>query len=66
MNKPTKTEKLRAMENALASVRIEGLEPSGATKKRMRRYANGEITLQEARQATHEENIQIASAHTVR
>ena len=55
MNKPTKTAKLRAMENALASVRIEGLEPSEATKKRMLQYANGELTAQQVRDETDKE-----------
>ena len=39
------------LENALASVRIEGLEPSDEAKAIFRRYVDGELTFEEMGQA---------------
>lgn len=36
-----------AIEQALASVRLEGLEPGASVHQIYRRYINGELTLQE-------------------
>lgn len=35
------------IENALASVRLEGLEPSDGTKRIFQRYVDGELTADE-------------------
>lgn len=43
----TRTERAREVDNALASLRIEGLEPSDEAKGIFQQYANGELTLQE-------------------
>ena len=40
-------ERARAIDNALASVRMEGLEPSEEGKAIMQRYVDGEITIEE-------------------
>ncbi len=37
----------REVENALASVRMEGLEPSAEAKEIFQRYLDGEVTLEE-------------------
>lgn len=41
---PARTERAREVENALASVRMEGLEPSDEAKALLQRYVNGEVT----------------------
>lgn len=41
------TSRAREIENALASVRLEGLEPSGTAKAIFRRYIDGELTSDE-------------------
>ena len=43
----TRTQREREVANALASLRIEGLEPSDEAKSIFQRYANGELTLKE-------------------
>ena len=42
-----RTERAREVENAMASVRMEGLEPSEETKALFQRYVDGELTSQE-------------------
>ena len=42
-----RAERARAIDNALASVRMEGLEPSEEGKAIMQRYVDGEITIEE-------------------
>ena len=37
------------MERALASVRLEGLEPTAEAKRIFQKYASGEITIDEMR-----------------
>ncbi len=39
-------ERAQAVENALASVRMEGLEPCEETKAIYRRFVDGELTLE--------------------
>jgi hypothetical protein len=39
-----RTERVREVENALASVRMEGLEPSGEAKAIFQRYVEGALT----------------------
>ncbi|MER3483305.1 MAG: antitoxin [Meiothermus sp.] len=39
----------QAAENALASLRIEGLEPDAETQADMERWTRGEISLEEVR-----------------
>jgi hypothetical protein len=41
------TSRAREVENALASVRMEGLEPSDGAKKIFQRYVEGELTSDE-------------------
>jgi len=43
----TRIEREREVENALASVRMEGLEPSDEARDIFRRYVEGDVTLQE-------------------
>jgi hypothetical protein len=40
-------QRVRAIENSLASVRLEGLEPSAEAKAIFQRYIDGELTPQE-------------------
>jgi hypothetical protein len=40
-------QRAREVENALASVRMEGLEPSEETTALFQRYVNGELTSEE-------------------
>lgn len=42
------------MEDSLASVRMEGLEPSDEAKAIFQRYVDGELTLQEMGRAIQE------------
>lgn len=41
------TKRANVVENALASVRMEGLEPSAEAKAIFQRYVDGELTSQE-------------------
>jgi len=43
----TRVEREREVENALASVRMEGLEPSAEAKGIFERYVEGDLTLNE-------------------
>ncbi len=43
----THTEREREVANALASLRMEGLEPSDEAKDIFQQYVNGELTLKE-------------------
>ena len=43
----TRTQREREVANALASVRMEGLEPSGEAKGIFQRYVEGEVSLKE-------------------
>ena len=43
----TRTQRAREVENALATVRMEGLEPSEEAKSIFQRYADGDLTLKE-------------------
>jgi hypothetical protein len=43
----TRIEREREVENALASVRMEGLEPSAEARGLFQRYVDGDLTLQE-------------------
>ena len=43
----TRIQRKREVENALASVRIEGLEPSAEAKGIFERYVDGDLTLKE-------------------
>jgi hypothetical protein len=43
----TRIQREREVENALASVRMEGLEPSEEAKGIFQRYVEGELTLKE-------------------
>ena len=47
-------QRARDIENALASVRMEGLEPSSEAKAIFQRYIDGELTLQEKAKAFQE------------
>ena len=49
-----RTQRARKIENALASVRMEGLEPSDEAKAIFQRYIDGELTSQERAQAFQE------------
>lgn len=42
-----RTQRAREVENALASVRLEGLEPSDEAKALFQRYIDGEMTSEE-------------------
>ena len=42
-----RVQRAREVENALASVRIEGLEPSDEAKAMFQRYVDGEVTSEE-------------------
>jgi antitoxin VbhA-like protein len=42
-----RTQRAREVENALASVRMEGLEPSSEVKALFQRYVDGELTSEE-------------------
>jgi hypothetical protein len=42
-----RTQRAKEVENALASVRIEGLEPSEEAKVIFQRYVDGELTSEE-------------------
>jgi hypothetical protein len=42
-----RTERAREVDNALASVRMEGLEPSDEAKAMFQRYVDGEMTSEE-------------------
>lgn len=44
-------QRAREIENSLASVRLEGLEPSAEAKAIFQRYVDGELTPQEKAQA---------------
>jgi hypothetical protein len=52
MNKLQVTHRQRAVKSALGSVRLEGLTPSAAAKKRLNDYAAGKITASELRAQT--------------
>jgi hypothetical protein len=43
----TRTQRAREVENALASVRLEGLEPSQEAIAMFQRYVEGELTSEE-------------------
>jgi hypothetical protein len=43
----TRIQREREVENALASVRMEGLEPSAEAKDIFKRYVEGDVTLKE-------------------
>ena len=43
----TRIEREREVENALASVRMEGLEPSAEARAIFQRYVEGDVTLKE-------------------
>ena len=43
----TRLQREREVENALASVRMEGLEPSSEAKSIFQRYVDGDLTLEE-------------------
>jgi hypothetical protein len=43
----TRIEREREVENALASVRLEGLEPSAEASALFQRYVDGDLTLKE-------------------
>jgi len=43
----TRVQRRREVENALASVRIEGLEPSAEARSIIQRYVDGDLTLQQ-------------------
>jgi hypothetical protein len=43
----TRIQREREVENALASVRMEGLEPSAEAKDIFQRYVEGDLTLKE-------------------
>ncbi len=43
----TRTQREREVANALASVRMEGLEPSAEAKGIFQRYVEGEVSLKE-------------------
>ena len=58
----TVTRKRRnAAKQALASVRVEGLEPSQATQKRLYRYVEGKITGEQLEKQTLAEVKALAS-----
>lgn len=42
-----RTQRTKEVENALASVRMEGLEPSDEAKAMFQRYVDGELTSEE-------------------
>jgi hypothetical protein len=42
-----RTQRAREVDNALASVRMEGLEPSDEAKVMFKRYVDGEMTSEE-------------------
>jgi len=46
-----RAQRAREVENALASVRLEGLEPSDEAKAIFQRYVDGELGLEEMGQA---------------
>ena len=46
----TRIQREREVENALASVRMEGLEPSAEAKGIFQRYVEGDLTLSEIQQ----------------
>jgi len=50
----TRIQREREVENALASVRMEGLEPSEEAKGIFQRYVEGDLTLQEMGRAVDE------------
>jgi hypothetical protein len=43
----TRIQREREVENALASVRLEGLEPSAEARDLFQRYVEGDLTLEE-------------------
>jgi Antitoxin VbhA len=43
----TRLQREREVENALASVRMEGLEPPAEAKSVFQRYVNGDLSLEE-------------------
>ena len=47
-------ERARAVSNSLASVRMEGLEPSEEGQAILQRYVDGELTLEEMGRAVDE------------
>jgi hypothetical protein len=49
-----RTQRAREVENALASVRLEGLEPSDEAKAIFQRYVDGELTSEEKAKAFQE------------
>ena len=49
-----RTQREREVENALASVRMEGLEPSEEAKGIFQRYVEGDLTLNEMGRAVDE------------
>jgi hypothetical protein len=49
-----RTQRAREVENAVASVRMEGLEPSDEAKAIFQRYIDGELTSQEKAKAFEE------------
>lgn len=44
---PTRTQRAREVENALASVRMEGLEISSEAQAMFQQYVDGEVTSEE-------------------
>jgi hypothetical protein len=44
---PARAQREREVANALASIRMEGLEPSDEAKSIFQRYADGDLTLEE-------------------
>ena len=65
MNKLTTIQKQTAVTNAIASVRLEGLEPSEATKKRLALYAEGKLSASDVRERTLREAQQLAQPAAV-
>ena len=47
MSESGRAQRAKEVENALASVRMEGLEPSDAAKAIFQRYVDGELTSEE-------------------
>jgi hypothetical protein len=50
--KLTNAKRQQLIVQALASVRVEGLEPSMATKQRLAHYAQGQISVTELQEQT--------------
>lgn len=52
MNKSSTATRQKALKAAIGSIRAEGLEPSVKTKKQLKLYAEGKITIDRLRSST--------------